>query len=353
MKKICIIGPTAENIMPYADNYKNNLPEDSYDMIIWDRYGESVGKAIPSNKYIYTDSKTDQLHRGFWDYYKFSRFVEKIVKRNNYDFLIVLGLQIGFFCRRMILKHFKEKYILDIRDYNIIRKYHSFDKLVKYSYKTVLSSGNFKSWLPDYDKYLVNHNIDIKSIDEIEEPELKSFDFTRKYIIGGIGSTREYGLDTDLILSLKNSKKYCVNYYGKSMDNERMQKFIVENRIDNAKISGRYPKSEEDKIYKAVDIVNILVKNDTINKETLLPNRLYKAAKFGKPILTFDGNHTAELVKKYDLGLTINSFENLEGQIDSYLNEFDYESYDLQRVKFLEYVIGDNSRFIEALNSIF
>lgn len=339
--------------MPYADNYKNNLPEDSYDIIVWDRYGETSEEELPPNKYVYTDKKTDQLHRGFLDYYKFSRFVNNIIKKNNYDFLIILGLQMGFFCKKVLLNHFKDKYVLDIRDYNVIRKFHNFDKLVKYSYKTVLSSDQFVSWLPNYDKYIVNHNIDIKSIDEIEEPDLKAFDFSNKYIIGGIGSTREIELDKKLLISLKNSNKYNVNYYGKSMDNEGLLDYISQNQIENAVVTGRYPKEEEDKIYKSVDIVNILVKNDTINKKTLLPNRLYKAAKFGKPILTFDGNHTASLVKKYGLGLAVDEFENLEEQMNSYLEKFDYQLYDNKRREFLEYVIRDNEEFIEALNSIF
>ncbi|RIO55501.1 capsular biosynthesis protein, partial [Staphylococcus hominis] len=93
-----------------------------------------------------------------WYYYSFKSFASKILKKNNYDFIIVWGSYTGQLFKEILIKKYPGKYILNIRDYFyeknwLIKK--RMKKLVEMSKFTTLSSEGFLKFLPKSQKYKI------------------------------------------------------------------------------------------------------------------------------------------------------------------------------------------------------
>ena len=338
--RIALICPSNLLYMPYVSNYERILKENyvDYDIINWDRF--SIEK---ESEFTYRDSKIGH-QRSFLDYFKFSRFVLNILRMNRYDKVIVFGIQLVFFFKRYLIKEYSNKFIIDIRDYNRIIKYFNIGKLIDNSNFTVLSSPGYKDWLPKSNKYVINHNTQIERLDELRkvEREIKNKDIIS---ISYIGSIRDYKINTNFIDSLKNKKHIALNFHGEGSINKDIENYVIDQIIDNVRLTGRYEKEEEAKLYKGSDFINVLIPNDSINSRTLLPNRLYNAAVYGKPIIAFKGTYLSEIIKKYNLGIVVGSFFNIEREIMEYINNFNFELYEKGRSSFFGTVIEENKEF--------
>lgn len=338
--KIALVCPSNILYMPYVDNYTNILDEIDleYDIINWDRF-----KIEKDSEFKYRDSKIGH-QRSFLDYFKYSRFVLNILKKNNYDKVVVFGIQLVFFLKRHLIKEYRYRYIIDIRDYSRIIKYFNIEKTIEHSNFTVLSSPGYKEWLPKSNKYVINHNTQLSSIENLNESNrnLKSKEMIS---INYIGSIRDYKINVDFINSLKNSGSINLKYHGAGAINKDIESYLEFNSIKNVVFTGRYMREEEQNLYIKADIVNILIPTDTINSKTLLPNRLYNATIYGKPVIALKGTYLAKIVDENQLGLVLNSFDNIEETIIRYISNLNFDYYDRNRSAFLEGILEDNNLF--------
>ena len=347
--KIALICPSNMLYMPYVDNYTKVFDEldADYSLINWDRF-----KIEKDSKLTYRDSKIGH-QRSFLDYFKYSRFVLNILKKNNYDKVVVFGIQLVFFLKRHLIKEYRDKYIIDIRDHNRIIKYFNIEKTIEHSNFTVLSSPGYKEWLPESNNYVINHNTQIESLNELKE--VKPFDLSssNEISVGCIGALRDYKINIDFIESLKNNEIVKLNYHGEGNINQGISKYLLEHGIENVNLTGRYDKEEEPELYKKNNIINVLRYNDGINNKTALPNRLYNAVIYGKPMLAFEGTYLSEIIKGYNLGLIIKDFDIIERKVVVYMENFDFELYKNNRYLFFGSVIKENEEFHNKIKSLF
>lgn len=340
--KIALICPSNMLYMPYINNYIKVLDSIGvrYEIINWDRLqSETLDSSL-----TYRDSKAG-LQRNLIDYYKYKGFIDKKLRFNNYDKLIIFGIQLAFFLRNVLLKKYKGKYIIDIRDYNKILKIYNIKKIVENSAFTVVSSLGFVEWLPTSNKYIINHNTQICSLQDLREVNIEDFNGDKKINISYIGSLRDYDINVNFIDSLKNNERFNLFFHGEGMINNQIEYYLKNHQIKNVYLTGRYTKDEEINLYMKSDLINILIPNNHINSKTLLPNRLYNAIIFGKPIIASEGTYLAKQIDDYKLGIIINSFKELEEKIYKYVNSFDANKYDQQRESFIKKVIEENRIF--------
>jgi len=344
--KIAVICPSNIIYMPYLTNYKKVLKEKKidYTIINWDRFHiENDHKKI-----TYRDKKVGH-GRNYFDYLKYKNFIIKELEQVQYDKIIVFTLQLSHFLKRYLLDNYKGKYIIDIRDYNKIFKFSSFKKLINNSVFTVISSYGYKEWLPISDKYIINHNTSINTIEKLRPLDIK---FRKDKInIYNIGVIRHWSINTILIEKFKNSNKFNLGFYGEGTINERIENYISSNKIKNVYVEGRYEKQEEERIYNQADLINMLLSNKRLNSRTCLSNRLYNSSLYGKPMIVFKGSYLGEIIQKYNLGLVLDSFEDIEGKIINYIENFNKMEYDKGRVNFWNRVLIENNQFIEMLSS--
>lgn len=338
--KIGLICPSNMLYMPYVRSYIDIIDSLNlnYKIINWNRL--HVAEEIDG--YTFEDKKAKH-QRNYYDYLKFKRFVIAKLEKENFDKVIVFTLQLGHLFKRYLTKNFSGSYIIDIRDYNKIFKFANFNYLIECSYSCVISSLGYKEWLPESNKYLVNHNTTVSSLNElINRNEVKPN--ARKNILT-IGVLRHWDVNIDFVNQLKNNRKYNLIFHGEGTINDRLKNYIESYEINNIMLFGRYKKEEEIEIYKKSDLVNILLYADNINSKTCLANRLYNAALYGKPMLALNGSYQSDIIKKYNIGLVVNSLENLDAQIDEYIKTFSCESYNRGRIEFFKDVINENDLF--------
>ncbi|MCM3610488.1 hypothetical protein M4S82_04440 [Planococcus sp. MERTA32b] len=344
--KIALVCPSNMLFMPYVRNYTKVLDDSGieYDVINWDRNGTEER----NNPLKFRDNKT-ALQRGFIDYVKFRNFALRILKKNDYDKIIVFGIQLSYFLKSYLLKEKKGDYILDIRDHNKILKAYDIRKVVEGSAYTVLSSPGFKKWLPDSEKYLISHNTTIDKVEELKDCN-STFLQKDKVKIAFIGALSDYQVNIDFINSVKDCEKVELVYHGEGLCNKDIEEYIVRNKVGNVAVTGRYTKEQENSLYDDSDLIHGLRYNEDINCRTLLPNRLYNAAMHGKPLIVAQDSYLAELTQQYGLGLAVDSLADLEKKVSNYLAEFNYEEYKEKRKAFFQKVVEDNLLFRDSVN---
>lgn len=348
--KIGIIGPANLRELPYLKLYDQILIDKKieFDIINWNKYGEE--EDYISKKYTYQksiDNNTGILNKGI-EYLKFQRYAYNLIKKNKYDKLIILCPQTILFIYYYIINKYKNKYILDIRDYSYVNKFKLFYKLiVNNSYCTIISSKGYLEWLPKSTKYKIVHNINSELI-----PSKKQAQYNRSYqmkdiiTIGTIGSIRDYEGNKYVIEQVHNSKKLEKKFFGKGIDEEQLRQYCEKNKINKCYFYGRYSPDEEQELYKKVDFINVYTE-DLNNKGaiTLLPNRLYNACINYKPLIARENTFLGEIVKKYNLGITVDlNRDNLEKEIECYVKNICMETYERNVESFINNVIKENEQ---------
>lgn len=346
--KIVLVCPSNLLYMPYVENYIEILDNNKikYDLITWNRFNLENEEG----KYQYTDNKYGH-QRNIYDYYKYKKFVVSILKKNQYKQIIVFGIQLSFILRKLLLNKYENNYIIDIRDRNKLINFFDISRVIESSNFTVLSSKGYKEWLPNSEKYIINHNTRLKkeaSLDLISEPLKKN----KKIVISYIGAIRDYNVNLELIKSLRNSKKIQLDFHGEGPINQLLLDYIEANKINNVEISGRYERKYENNLYEKSDMINVLRYNEGINNATALPNRLYNAVIKGKPLVALPGTYLSEVIEAYSLGLVLDSQKDIEQQIMDYVNNFDRTIYDENRRRFIESVIFENKEFENFLSNL-
>lgn len=341
---IALICPSNIIHMPYVSNYidiLNKCSNVTFVLINWDRFGIE-----PDSEYCFKDNKKSHS-RSFFEYYKYSKFIKKILKSNCYDGVIVFGLQLAFFLSGVLANKYDSRYIVDIRDYNKIKLLSTFESVIKKSAFTVISSPGYKAWLPVCNKYIVNHNAILEDLENLSN--VKEY-MTSNIKISCIGALKDFDINKELMKNLFEDRYYLI-YAGEGVINNELLEYINVNGINNVCISGRYKKCDEAGLYHEADFINMLMSQNSINNNTCLSNRLYNAAIFGRPLIALQGSLIANVIQEYNLGIVISSFSELKEKIEQFIVDYNCIKFDSARKKFLMDVINENVLFKNQLIS--
>lgn len=342
--KIALICPSSMVYMPYVNYYENilSLNNIDYEIINWDRLHDQDN----SDYYTFKDTKIGH-QRNFFDYIGFRKFIMKILKEIKFDKLVVFGIQLTYFLKDILIKNYKNKYIIDIRDYHKIINLFNIKKVIKNSSYVVISSPGYKKWLPNIGKYIINHNTPMNKIEALNKSHTPRV--TSRISISYIGSLAHFDVNRDFINSLKNHENFYLIFRGQGIINDKLKKYIKENKVENVEINGRYERSEEAELYGSTDLVNMLLYDQNINNKTCMANRIYNSALYGKPMIVLEGTYLSEQVRRYNLGLVIKNFEFITDEIEEYLQNFNADQYEKGRRLFWTWVINDNKIFSQKI----
>lgn len=350
--KIGLILPANLNHAPYVKHYQDIFEKNSidYEIIEFDKIGLNQTKNnIISYKYICDYSS--HFIKKILSYIKFKKFCEREIELKKYNFIIIFVPQFAILMLPFLLKNYKEKYFIDIRDYNKIFKFKFLIKnLLKYSKMNVISSEGFKEWLPNGEYYL-NNNLELSFLEKTKIKEKNKTDIKK---ILNCGVIRSFDENMYLIKQLKNSQKLTLEYRGESKIANLLNLYVVEEKIKNVIFKAGYLKKEEFEFYLEADMINIMQTRDYLSKYAM-PNRFYTALLAKKPILAIDENLVGKLVKEYELGvvLPIDLDENkLEDKIINYLESYDKKKFENTCDELLKKYLAEEKIFEERLVKI-
>lgn len=352
--KIALLLPAepekAPYIQYYIDVFKKHHVE--YDVIAWNRSGNSP--KLLEHLIMYNTPSPDTLNKikkigGFWG---FKMFVEKVVKQNRYDCLVVCSIMFAVFVSSFLKRYYKGKYILDIRDecalYGVIKW--RLPMLLKYSFCNVISSWGFKTWLPQSD-YVISHNIGFRWKEKWNMPAPDSFFHHSPLNVLTIGQIRLFDGNRIVIDELGNKPDFTIHFAGEGMDVPRLKEYCISKDINNVTFSGRYLKKNEDAIVNTCDFVNILLPQTRMLQA--MTNRFYLAILNYKPVIVNAESIQAEYVRKYNLGIIWEQGDVLKEKIKDYIRDFDPMKYLQGRMIFQKELQEDILSFEEDVQLIF
>ena len=340
MMKIAIIGFANLYAMPYAKKYIEAIEEEKYiyDFIFWDRenIGESADNFFVFRKHI--DSSINVVKK-LKSFYQFKKFVKNVLKRNNYEKIIVLYSLPAILLRRYLLKHYKNKYIFAYTDYtfekNLFYK-KALARVVKNSYITTVTSYGFLRYLPENDKIIIAHNIeDLYMVDNYKKVK------ELPIIISYIGMLRNFNHIIKLIGIFENDNRFVLRFHGNGFCEEELRNYIKKNNIQNVFVYGKYEPLQKKQFVKDSDIINNSFAIDVFQKYAMT-NRMYDAISNKKPQIITNGSYSQEIIEKYGLGFIIDYSDNcINDKLYAWYDNFDYNKFFNDCEIYYDFIIDD------------
>lgn len=350
MKKICFVCYGNLYLAPYIDNYLS-LTNTQCDILVWNRHLINEEKenhnVIAFNKVVKDNGNSVFLKvKKMFAYLRYSRFVNRILKRNCYDVVIFLQSIGAVFSQGLLLRKYKGKYIVDIRDYSIEGigfLYKKEKKLLKNSAVNVISSEGYRNFLPNDDRYLLVHNYNsgIPIMNEMNP-------FTRPYRLAFIGLIRFQEQNKKIISLFANDERFHVSFIGKNA--YELKNFVKNNGIGNVTLIDQFSPNETLKYYNGTDVVLNVYGNHTPLLDYALSNKLYFAAALKKPILVSKDTFMAEISVKNGFGFVLDfEDEKIKDKLENYLEKMNLGVFITKCNDFIEKVKIDNVNFEQEM----
>ena len=332
---------------PYLNIYTEYLKNNNvfYEVISWNRDFSEKQDSVTYSKGIKDENKIFKLVK----FIKYARFVHKVVRKNQYDKLIVFGSKLPIFLIPLLLTKYKEKYILDFRDlsieqYPIIKTLFSW--ILHGSYCNVVSSPGFIKYLPKAD-YIVAHNLSMDLARNGLNIRYKQSE--RPYEVLTIGGIRDYESNMEVVKSLANNSMYNIKFVGKGYASKKIEESCLLNSYTNVSFSGYYKKEDEPEIIKSSTVLNIFYPQIKSHMSAM-SNRFYNALIYKKPIIVTAGSVQGEYVEKYNLGLSVKDCSDLADMLCSFIVNMDKELFENNCNTLLESFIKENELFLAELD---
>lgn len=328
--KVLIADTVSMDRAPYLQYYIDALKKSGVDyrVLVWNRSKDSALNRVGN---IYTLNKTCPFGgsklKKILPMLEYRKVLLNLLDKEQFTHLILINTLASILIAPQVLKSFKLKYVMDIRDYTYERfSAYRFmvNKLVEYSFFTTISSAGFYKFIDKNPKIFINHNISMGYV-ETDMPTLgKRIPVT----IGFVGSVRYKPENMRLINALGDNQKYFLLYAGEYVAGCDLESEITDKNKNNIEFSGAFSQGEKPSIYKKVDLINSLYGNASLEVTTAVPNRFYDALIFKKPILTSKGTYLAHLVTSNQLGISIDVYhDDILQKVEEYTQQFNAEEF--------------------------
>lgn len=289
--RVAIIAANNIRYSPYIFFYTDILTKAgmSYELIYPDRNGieerfEGIAHALPWHGHLPT----------MLSYALYAKEVIKVVKRQQYDALIVLTGVNAAYLALWLKRHDAQKYVVDIRDFSHenIRVYRALESVaVHHSLMNVISSVKFKQFLPDA-AYHVCHNCDPADAERAVHSFSKAEGQVR---IGYVGSLSYVEQCQQLMKLVAQDERFCLEFYGTSKAESVLQEYAKQLSCSRICFHGGYAPCEKAEIIGKVDILFNAYGNGTPLLDCALSNKLYDALIHKKAILTCPNTYMTEM----------------------------------------------------------
>lgn len=348
--KVCIVAHVERTYLPYMNRYMKFFDENNidYDIICWQR--EETKSEARSNEFNYYEPAQHDAFGKIMAYVRYAKFVKEIIRKNKYDKVVVLTTVMAVSICRFLAKEYKGRYLFDIRDYTFERflPYKKVvDSLIKKSALTTISSKGFMDFLEPCENIVINHNMNFSDAQDTPSP-LKNKQVIN---VGFVGQVRYFEENAELIKQLKNTFKYQLWYIGKPTADCDLEGYCAQNQITNVSFIGKYSNEQKPELYKSIDMVNSIYGDDSLEVTTALPNRLYEACLFKKPIISSKKTFLGEVIHQYKLGVIVDvEHDDVMAILDEYIDNFNEDEFLKGCNQFIADVRRDDEILYERLH---
>ncbi|PWM47703.1 MAG: hypothetical protein DBX47_00025 [Clostridiales bacterium] len=335
--KILLMSNTKIKYIPYANFYLNCIDCEKNDVhfLIWHRDEQAdilPQKKVTLHEFICPQENEISKYKKVISYIKYRKFAKTLLKKEKFDFIIILPALPGTLLYKYLAKNFHKKFILDYRDISH-EKIRFFRKiianLVENSVATFVSSDKFRDVLPICSNIYTSHNFD---------PQALPFRNNRRQLprehyplrIAFWGFIRHKEVNISLLNRFGNDKRFELHYYGNEQATAAaMKEHIAEKDIKNVFFHGEFRPEERYEFIKNTDIIHNLydVENDGI--QAAMGNKYYDGIVFYLPQICNKGIYMGERAQKCGTGICIDlKNKNLADTVFSYYKNLDWEKFE-------------------------
>ncbi|PZX05941.1 hypothetical protein C7437_102408 [Psychrobacillus insolitus] len=333
--KVLVLGFTKISYMPYMHFYLEQLKNNNCEihLLYWKRDSNPDSESpdgIVTHVFERYQEDTVPLRNKIGSFLGYRKYALQILRNNDFDLIVVLHSTPGVLLFDVLSKKYKEKYILDYRDftYENIKIYRKIiHKLVNGSVATFVSSDAYRKNLPQGNRLYTSHNIIMKSIENKEIRRLKSRD-SKPIIIRFWGFIRHETINIEIIRRLANDKRFELHYHGREQKTgEILKDFCGKNKVENVYFHGEYKPDDRFSFIKNTDLIHNIYENDikTINA---MGNKYYDGTTFYLPQITNKGSFMGEQVSRNGIGIMLdpNSL-NFADEIWDYYKSINWDTF--------------------------
>lgn len=327
MGKCLIVSMFSRQETGYASHYTDSLKAQGadYDILYFERYQAPSRQADNELVFFRFCPTGGSRFRKLGIMAEYAAFIRRSLRKGSYTHVIVLTTVPAVFLWDLLLKDFRGRYILDIRDYTHEQNplyYALVSRLVAGAAWTALSSGAFRRFLPERGTYLLTHNIPRHYVCRSD------VSMAERPVIGFVGSVRYFEENRALIRQITASGRYRLAYYGTTTRGCDLEGFCRAEGIVDVAFYGPYDNAQKGTLYENIHIINAIYGLNGLETTTAIPNRLYDAAIYRCPILVSKGTYLQEVVEHYGLGLAVDIHrEDVPAALDAYLRRFDPDAF--------------------------
>lgn len=288
----------------------------------------------------------DRSKKTVINYALYAKQVISLVKKRKYDALIVLTTVNAAYLSLWLKKHYKGRYIVDIRDYtheNIPPYFWMEGIAMRNSLMNVISSQQFQTFLPEA-KYHVCHNYG--SIRPDLSPRCRKKE--GKLLIGYVGLLSYENQCRRMMALAAKDDRFAFEFFGTSDIEESLREYARELGADNIRFYGAYGAGEKEQIVQKTDILFNAYGNDHPLVKCLLSNKLYDAMIWKKPLLTSPEAYMTERGGYLAYAIDLDGAQDLDDLYDWY-QALDERKVDTFADTAMEAIIEENEQTIRCV----
>lgn len=269
-----------------------------YDVIYWNRTLEEVDIDCNAN-FISFDEYIDsykKFHQKITDYIRFATFVNKTVKQNKYDKLIILTTPMAVCVLPLCFGRYKGKYLFDFRD--LTKEYiylykKVVQKIARNSELFATSSPGYLEYFPEtqIDNYVLCHNT-LSEIAFKKECEISRKDVIR---VSYWGAIRQVEYNKRICEIFGNDDRFEFYYHGDGAYVE-LDHFCREKGYNNIHFTGRYALKDIKKFASETDILFNAYETDFVTTPSLAV-KVYDSVEYRLPLIVSEGSFMEKYLK--------------------------------------------------------
>lgn len=332
--KILILGFTKIKFMPYLKFYIDSLLENNeLELVYWNRDGKEDIKTdnkIVLHEFGYIQKDEVKKIKKLKAFYKYRKYVKKIIKNEDFDRIIVLHTLPGILLLDILIKKYSNKYILDYRDftYENVKIYKKMiEKLVINAKLTLVSSEAYRKYLPKLDNIYTIHNVLLEPIDyKVNENNENT---KRHIVIRFWGFIRHEKINKEIIKKISQDNRFELHYHGREQQTaNNLKEFCKEIKAKNIFFHGEYMPDERYKFARDTDLLHNIYENDTATV-LAMGNKYYDGLIFNIPQICNKNSFMGKCVTKNEIGIELDPYD------DDFLNDLYkyYSSIDRSKIK--------------------
>ena len=315
--KILIMGFGKIKFMPYLNLYLQNLDRKSNDihLLYWNRdlQGEDISHLKGITLHEFKCFQEDDVRKAskLKSFLRYRAFALNILKKEHFDFVIVLHSLTGVVVGDYLKKCFKGRFVLDYRDVT----YESFApfkravaSLVEGSRFTFVSSDSFRAFLPKTaeNKIYTIHNIDTKALFYTNGAKA-TFVKGEKIKIGFWGFIRNQELNLKIIEQLGNDDRFELHYYGREQQiAKKLKAFVKQKKYNNIFFHGEYSPEERYEFIKEIHLIHNIY--NTTGEMLAVGNKYYDGVVFAVPQVCMVGSYMGSLCTENGIGFVADPY---------------------------------------------